>query len=96
MPSVTWSPRALRDLERFREFLEPKSEQAAQRAALLIRDAVRHLANTPQMGRLTEGLLPGFRELIIQFGRGAYIVRYHFDGKRLLILSLRHSRETED
>jgi plasmid stabilization system protein ParE len=36
---------------------------------------------------------PEFREWLIEFGDGAYVVLYHFDGKEAVILAVRHGRE---
>jgi plasmid stabilization system protein ParE len=40
-----------------------------------------------------EEMPPEFREWIIEFGHGAYVVLYHFDGKEAVILAVRHGRE---
>ena len=37
----------------------------------------------------------GFREWMIKFGRGAYIVLYHYDDKQVVLLTVRHSREED-
>ncbi|MHB1743891.1 MAG: hypothetical protein ACYCPO_13800 [Acidobacteriaceae bacterium] len=36
---------------------------------------------------------PQFREWVIEFGQGAYVVLYHYDGKQVVILAIHHSRE---
>jgi plasmid stabilization system protein ParE len=38
-------------------------------------------------------MLPEFREWVIEFGHGAYIALYHYDGKLVVILAVRHGRE---
>jgi plasmid stabilization system protein ParE len=38
-------------------------------------------------------MLPEFREWIIEFGQGAYVALYHFDGRRVVVLAIRHGRE---
>ncbi len=38
-------------------------------------------------------MLPEYREWIIEFGHSAYVVLYHFDGRRIVILAVRHGRE---
>jgi len=53
------------------------------------------LAKHPEVGRPVEDLLPGFREWIIEFRHGAYVALYHFDGKQVLILAVRHGREAD-
>lgn len=36
---------------------------------------------------------PEFREWIIPFGHGAYVVLYRFDGQEVVLLAIRHGRE---
>ena len=36
---------------------------------------------------------PEFREWIIPFGYGAYVVLYWFDGQEVVLLAIRHGRE---
>jgi plasmid stabilization system protein ParE len=35
----------------------------------------------------------GFRERLIQFGNGGYVVLYHYHGGQIAILAVRHGRE---
>jgi plasmid stabilization system protein ParE len=75
------------------EFLVPKSNAAALRAVKAIKSGVKILATHPEIGRPVEGMLPPFRELIIDFGREGYVALYHYDGSQVLILAVRHGRE---
>jgi plasmid stabilization system protein ParE len=93
MPRLKWSPQALRDVARLHQFLAPKSEQAAQRAVKTIRQGVKTLGKQPEIGHPVEELPPEYREWVIEFGQGAYIARYHYDGKQVVILAVRHGRE---
>ncbi|HUD57318.1 MAG TPA: type II toxin-antitoxin system RelE/ParE family toxin [Terracidiphilus sp.] len=93
MPSIRWSQAALRDVTRLHDFLDTKSRSAAKRAIQTIRQGVQILASHPEIGRPVDELPPEFREWIIAFGHGAYVALYHFDGKRVLILTVRHGRE---
>ncbi|HEX9112403.1 MAG TPA: type II toxin-antitoxin system RelE/ParE family toxin [Terriglobales bacterium] len=36
---------------------------------------------------------PEFREWVIEFGSAAYVALYHYDGKQIVILAVRHGRE---
>ena len=45
------------------------------------------------MGRPVQDLPPEMREWLIPFGAGAYLARYRFDGRKVVILALRHGRE---
>jgi plasmid stabilization system protein ParE len=93
MPRLKWSQAALRDVARLHDFLAPKSRDAAKRAVKAIRQGVKALGKHPQMGRPFDELSPEFREWVIEFGHGAYIALYHFDGKEVVVLAVRHGRE---
>lgn len=93
MPRLKWSQAALRDIERLHTFLASKSREAAKRAIETIRAGVGILATHPEAGRPFDDLPPEFREWVIEFGHGAYVVLYHFDGKEVVLLAVRHGRE---
>jgi plasmid stabilization system protein ParE len=93
MPRLKWSQPALLDVARLYSFLAPKSPDAASRAIKTIRQGVKGLARHPEIGRPVEDLPPEFREWVIEFGHGAYIALYHYDGKEIVILAVRHGRE---
>lgn len=93
MPRLTWSQPALLDVARLHAFLAPKSRSAAKRAVKAIRQGVRALGKHPEVGRPIEELPPEFREWVIEFGHGAYIALYHYDGNEIVILAIRHGRE---
>jgi len=93
MPQVRWSPAALQDLARLNDFLAAKNIDTARRAIAAIRQGIRMLTSHPEIGRPVEEMLPDYREWIIDFGQGAYVALYHFDGKQVVILAVRHSRE---
>jgi plasmid stabilization system protein ParE len=93
MPRLKWSQPALRDVARLHHFLAPKSRDAAKRAVKAIRQGVKALGKHPEMGRPVEEMPPEFREWVIEFGHGAYIALYHFDGKEIVILAVQHGRE---
>jgi plasmid stabilization system protein ParE len=93
MPRLRWTPQSLSDVARLHGFLAPKSTDAASRAVKAIREGVKLLESHPEMGRPVEELPVEFREWIIEFGSGAYIVLYRYDGKEVVILAVRHGRE---
>jgi plasmid stabilization system protein ParE len=93
MPRLRWSQAALLDVVRLHDFLAPKSREAAQRAVSEIRQGVKALGKHPTIGRPIDEMPPAFREWLIEFGHGAYVVLYHFDGKETVILAVRHGRE---
>lgn len=93
MPRLVWSEPALADVARLHAFLAPKSREAAQRAVKAIRGGVKELGRHPEIGRPVEDMLPEFREWVVEFGQGAYVALYHFDGEQVVILAVRHGRE---
>lgn len=93
MPRLKWSPPALADLVGLHAFLAPKSPEAAQRAIKAIRQGIKSVGRHPELGRPAEEQPTEFREWIIEFGQGAYLVLYRYDGKEIVILAVRHSRE---
>jgi plasmid stabilization system protein ParE len=92
MPRLKWSEAALRDVDRLYNFIAPNSREAASRA---IREGVKLLGSHPEIGRPIEELPQEFREWMIEFGASAYVVLYHYDGKELVLLAVRHGREAD-
>jgi len=93
MPRLRWSQAALRDVARLHDFLAPKSRDAAKRAVRAIRLGLKALGKHPEIGRPVDELPPEFREWVIEFGSGAYLALYRYDGKEVVILAVRHGRE---
>jgi plasmid stabilization system protein ParE len=93
MSHLTWFPSALLDVGRLHSFLASKSPDAASRAVKAIRQGVKVLGQHPEIGRPIEDLPPEFREWVIEFGQGAYIALYRYDGKQIVILAVRRGRE---
>jgi plasmid stabilization system protein ParE len=89
---IVWLPEAARDVARLRDFIQEKNPQAAQRAASRIKEAAQILTENPEAGRPVEEVLP-FRDLIIPFGSGNYILRYREELDRIVIVRVRHSKE---
>ncbi len=52
-----------------------------------------YLRDLPERGRPADK--PGYRELIVPFGRGAYVIRYRIDYSRdtVVIVRMWHGRE---
>ena len=87
---------ALADLERLRAFLAGKDLNAAQRAVSRIVGAIDSLAIFPDRGHPAG--LTGGRDLVVPFGRSAYIVRFAHDPQRgeIVILRIWHGREARE
>ena len=93
MPQLIWTPPALADIARLHSFLATKSPDAASRAVKAIRQGVKVLGQYPEIGRPIEDLPSEFREWVIEFGQGAYVALYRYDGRQIVILAVRHGRE---
>ena len=93
MPRLKWTPQSLRDITRLYDFLAPRSRDAARRAIRAIRQSIKLLEKHPEVGRPVDELPEEFREWVIEFGRGAYVALYRYDGKEVVVLAIRHGRE---
>ena len=82
------SKEAAADLTRLRDFLMDRNPSAAQRAVAAIANAVRSLDLFPQRGRQSGAA--DMRELVVPFGRSAYIVWYAIltEADEIVILQL--------
>ena len=92
MAGVSFTARALSDLDRLFDFLAEHDPGAADRAAHAIVDATRILRDHPLIGRPVRG---DIRELVISSGRTGYVALYRLKSgnARVEILTLRHQRE---
>lgn len=93
MPSVKWSPAALRDVQRLYRFLAPKSPDAAKRAVKAIRQGVQILKHQAGVGRHIDDMPEQFREWLIDFGDSGYVTRYRIDTDGVTVLAVWHQRE---
>ncbi|MDP2450594.1 MAG: type II toxin-antitoxin system RelE/ParE family toxin [Polaromonas sp.] len=93
MIELVYTEQALVDLERLSVFLVETDPQAAHDTAVLIFEALEILALHPEIGRKVHF---GQRELVISRGRTGYLALYRFlpHIDRILILALRHQRES--
>jgi toxin ParE1/3/4 len=93
--NLEWSVAALTDLDRFAEFLHERHPYLAGIVASEILAKVQVVAEHPQLGRPIEGR-EDYRELLLQVLNATYAFRYRYDGKRLVMLRVFHSREARD
>lgn len=93
MAKLSYSERALADLERLTDFLIDNDPGAAAETIELIEEAVNLLIRHPLVGRPVEF---GLRELVISRGSTGYVVLYSLeeDQNAILVLAIRHQRET--
>lgn len=93
MPSeMAWLPGASRDIDRLRNFIKSDNPRAAQRAAQRIIEGVMILQENPGVGIPVENLMD-YRDLMLIFGAGDYIIRYREEVNRVVIVRVRHSKE---
>lgn len=93
MPQIIFTPKAVQDLERPREFLQQKSPAAADKAASAIIHGIQELGKFPTIGRPIEDLAEEYRDWLIDFGDSGYIARYRQDGDKVVVLAVRHQKE---
>lgn len=93
MPSLMWSPAALKDVARLHRFLADRDPEAAARAVRTIRENLKIIARQPEAGRPVEEMPPEFRQWPVPFGRAGYLILYRYDGRAALVLAVRHQRE---
>jgi plasmid stabilization system protein ParE len=79
------------DLARLVEFLAGKSPRAAVRAAATLSKAIRSLDRFADRGR--QGPMEGLREMVVRFGRDAYIVQYLVEAGVVTVARVFHGRE---
>lgn len=87
---------ATADIERLRLFLRDKNPTAARRVVVALDNAVRSLTLFPERGR-PSGIADA-RDLVVPFGRSAYILRYRYSPQRdeIVILRIWHGRESHE
>ena len=93
MPRLIWTPEALNDVVRLHDFLLGRDREAAKRAVRAIRQGVKVLARHPEIGRPAAEMGPEFRERVIAFGAGGYVVLYRVEEGLVVLLAVRHGRE---
>ena len=88
---ITYTPEAINDLIRLREFIESKNPQAAQRIAKALIDGIKQLKDFPHLGaEVAEAPNPEIiRDLIL----GDYITRYLVKTNKVHILRIWHHKK---
>jgi plasmid stabilization system protein ParE len=92
LATLSYSARAISDLERLADFLRESIPSEASATIGLIEEATAVLRRHALIGRPLEADL---RELVISRGRTGYVALYRFARAHdaVLILSVRHQRE---
>jgi plasmid stabilization system protein ParE len=76
-----------------REFLAIQSPGAASRAVQAIRAGLRTVKTAPGADRPIPWLPEEYRELIVPFGHGGYVILYRAREDEVVIQALRHGKE---
>jgi len=88
---IVYTPEAIEDLTRLREFIEIKNPQAAQRIATSLIEGIEKLKKFPNLG--VEVALAPNPEIVRDLILGNYIVRYLILDETINILKLWHHKE---
>ncbi len=88
---INYSPEAVEDLHRLREFIETKNPRAAKKAAATILKGVNQLKTFPLLG--TEVALAPKPEAIRDLVIGNYLARYLVHGNEIYVLRIWHQKE---
>ncbi|HEX4195935.1 MAG TPA: type II toxin-antitoxin system RelE/ParE family toxin [Caulobacteraceae bacterium] len=89
--SVRLTPGADRDLLRLVDFLVEKSPRSAVRAGDAIERGIRSLAQLAERGR--QAPIEGAREIVVAFGRNAYVIQYRIAEDEVVVARIFHSLE---
>ncbi len=92
---LEWSDDALADLDRFAQFLHDKYPALAHRVAREIMAKAEILIAHPQLGRPLSGR-EEFRQVVLMVLNAHYVFQYRFDGVRLVMLRVFHTREARE
>lgn len=91
--NIKWLPQAFNDLKRIHQFFDKKSSSTAIKAIIIIHESIDSLGNMPRLGKELIGDLEPFRDLIVSFGKGDFIIRYRIEQNTVVITYIWHSRE---
>ena len=95
MPRLIYAPRALADLVRLRKYFHARNPEAAKRAMVAIKTAIKSIEIQPDRFRPALDMI-GYRELIIDFGANGYVARFQQRaGDEILIARIRHQLEND-
>ena len=94
--NIIVSQAAAADFERLYAFLADKNPAAARQAVAALVAAIESLDRFPERGRPTS--IRNTRELIVPFGRSAYVLRYAYSAAtdEAVVLRIWHGREARE
>ena len=91
MPQIIYTDEFVEDVERLYMFLVEKSQQVAQKFAILLEQKIILLATIPNAFEF----FGEFRLYFLEFGSGGYAILYDYqeDDDALLLLRIKHQKE---
>lgn len=94
---IVVSDAARAGMSRCQAYLRERSQPAAARAQIIIREGIKKLKDFPYHGRPYHRSPADLRELVIHFGKGAYLALYRYDQreKTIYIVGFRHGAEED-
>ena len=92
---LEWSARALADLDRFAMFLQERHPSLARIVGPEILKKAEILSLYPRLGRPIQGRKEQ-HEIVLQVLNAAYVLRYGYDGERVVVLRVFHGREARE
>lgn len=93
---VRFAPAAAEDLQRLFDFLADQDLDAAERARVVIGQAIGVLQTFPFSCRKASPENPFLRELVISFGSYGYVALFEVENnKTVTVLAVRHQREED-
>jgi len=81
------------DIRRLHAFLDEKNPAAAAEAVRTIERSAALLLTNPFMGKRIGN---SWRQLVVRFGRGAYIMHYRVEEDLIVVTRIWHSRENRN
>ncbi|MFY9642879.1 MAG: type II toxin-antitoxin system RelE/ParE family toxin [Rhodomicrobium sp.] len=84
---LSYTPRALRDLERIAAYLGEHNRASMQRILAAIKHSIGYLQDYPELGKPVRGA-----QRRIPVPRSSYLVYYRIAGEEVLILHVRDGR----
>jgi len=92
MPRLIFAAKAVRDLDKIREYFAQFSNEAALKAAAVLIEGTVLLLVHPLLGKPLEEM-PDYRELIRTFRAGSFTMRYRIEGEAIIVVAVKHSKE---
>lgn len=89
---LRFSRSALTDLNRIYGFMNDTAPETLDAAAERLRWGFSSVKKYPTIGYLMDRL-KDFRELLVPFGKGNYIIRYRVTKRSVVVLHIWHNRE---